>query len=172
MAVPELDKPAGQWCVHCVKAQGCAIHDERPQSCRDFDCLWRLDPALADDLRPDRTKVVLVMNGDGTSIVARCDPADPLAWRREPIYSTLKRWAAIGVRGGGQVVAAAGRHTWLITPTAAQPDLDLGDIDLDSPLVIKLERGQIVEVKMLPPRNRSDAVRPVGRSLTVPGSSR
>ena len=41
MAVPELHKPNRRACDH-VCDEGCAIHAERPQDCRDFHCLWLL----------------------------------------------------------------------------------------------------------------------------------
>lgn len=56
MAVTELKKPRGQACPH-ICAAGCAIYSERPDSCRRFDCLWRLGFARDDD-RPDRLGVI------------------------------------------------------------------------------------------------------------------
>ncbi|HRI10323.1 MAG TPA: hypothetical protein PKW35_21035 [Nannocystaceae bacterium] len=56
MAVTELQKPRGQACAH-ICAGGCAIYSERPDSCRRFDCLWRLGFARDDD-RPDRLGVI------------------------------------------------------------------------------------------------------------------
>ena len=56
MAVTELNKPRGQACKH-ICASGCAIYDERPDSCRRFDCLWRLGFARDED-RPDRFGVI------------------------------------------------------------------------------------------------------------------
>lgn len=56
MAVPELGKSRGQACAHLC-ASGCAIYEERPASCRRFDCLWRLGFARDDD-RPDRFGVI------------------------------------------------------------------------------------------------------------------
>jgi hypothetical protein len=62
MAVPELDKAAGQACEHARIAAGgcCSIYDERPGSCRQFLCHWAaggLEPDLG--LRPDRLGVML-----------------------------------------------------------------------------------------------------------------
>ena len=41
MAVYELDKPRGECCKH-VNGKGCGIYADRPQSCREFECLWLL----------------------------------------------------------------------------------------------------------------------------------
>ena len=53
MAVPELRKPNRVACEH-VYAQGCSIHERRPEDCRLFHCLW-LRGAIAGDerTRPD-----------------------------------------------------------------------------------------------------------------------
>ncbi len=50
---PELTKTSHVLCVHCREAEGCQIHAQRPQVCRDFDCGWRLLPALPEHWRPD-----------------------------------------------------------------------------------------------------------------------
>jgi hypothetical protein len=60
--VPVLDKPAGQWCRHSC-ARGCAIHAERPEICRQYDCYWRDHDDLPDACRPDRIGVVVTERG-------------------------------------------------------------------------------------------------------------
>ena len=124
--VPELQSPAGEWCRHVKRGGGCGAYETRPQVCRGFLCQWVLDPSIPHRFRPDLTKVVLSAAGDEArpSLVANCDPGNPLAWRREPIYGLLKhqarsRWGRL------VVVAKAGPRTWLVLP---DEDRDLGDI--------------------------------------------
>ena len=74
-------------------------------------------------IRPDQTKVVLYTDHDGSRLVARCDPANPSAWRREPMYGALKRFARATFGSGRMVMVAVDRHIWLISPNQ---DLDLG----------------------------------------------
>jgi hypothetical protein len=126
MAINELEKPAGAWCGHCAKGSGCAIYDARPTSCRTFSCAWLNHPELPHNLRPDLTRVVLAFDRQGTRLIAACDPAHPLAWKREPMFSHLKRWAAKTWADGGQVVAAAGPRLWVVTP---DEPIDLGEMD-------------------------------------------
>ena len=132
MAVRQLEKPEGAWCGHVAKGRGCAIYETRPSSCREFACGWLRQPALPDVLRPDRSKVVLHLEG-ARRLVARCDPGDPLAWRRDPMYAILKGWAARGWPGGSQVLAATGARYWAITPSRDQPDIELGLLAPDTP---------------------------------------
>ena len=70
--------------------------------------------------------MVLDQDAGATRLIARCDPANPRAWRREPMYSALKRHAADTWGTGRLVIAVAGRRTWVITP---RQDVDLGEVD-------------------------------------------
>jgi|SRR6185369_4431181 len=89
MRIDELDKPAGSWCEHCNPRQGCGIYEQRPQGCRDFECVWLQsqlrrhgEAALPAEARPDRSRVVLNVAGDSSRLVFHVDPAAPEAHRR------------------------------------------------------------------------------------------
>ncbi len=58
MAVHELEKSNWSGCPH-VCSGGCSIYEQRPGSCRTFDCLW-LQGLLSDrqEHRPDRLGLV------------------------------------------------------------------------------------------------------------------
>src|SRR3569833_40179 len=90
MAIDELAKPAGTWCPNCSVGSGCRVYGAHPPSCRAFTCQWLVQPGLPDSYRPDRVKVVLALQEPGPVLVAHCDPATPVAWKREPIYSLLR----------------------------------------------------------------------------------
>ncbi len=57
LVVEELEKPAFSKCVHSCEAMGCSAYYERPDSCRNFRCLW-LDGHLGDADRPDQLGVI------------------------------------------------------------------------------------------------------------------
>jgi len=81
IGVPETKKPALRWCEHCTEA-GCAIHQTRPQSCRNFECFWLMEPAFPRDLRPDLSGFVVAFNegafNEGhESVVVHVDPDRP-----------------------------------------------------------------------------------------------
>ena len=73
-----LNKPAGEWCRHCDKGEGCRIYDERPAGCRDFYCLWKVMPEFPEELRPDRCKVIWQMTEDARTAVAATEYAEAL----------------------------------------------------------------------------------------------
>ena len=125
LAVEELGKPMSQWCAHLKPGAGCGIYETRPHSCRTFECVWLMDPEMPHRFRPDQTKVVLDQDPEGLWLIARCDPANPGAWRRNPMYAALKSFATEHWGKGKLALAVAGRHTWVITP---KQDIDLGEI--------------------------------------------
>lgn len=74
MEVPEIEKRRGAWCLSCRPgtAAACTVYKTRPRSCSDFRCLW-LGGAFDDEHRPDKTNLVLVPYGDGSTVRAIFD---------------------------------------------------------------------------------------------------
>lgn len=126
--IEALKKPSGEWCPNCAIGRGCKIYGSHPKECQDFVCQWLKFEQMPDSFRPDRTKVVLAIEPPGEQLIARCDPASPMAWRKEPIYSFLKRYAqgAMGASPDLRVYAVAGDRLWLITPNE---DVDFGRVE-------------------------------------------
>lgn len=60
---PTLKKQSGVDCAHCDVGAGCRIYETRPQTCRDFFCGWRALPKLGDEWRPDRSGVMITLDG-------------------------------------------------------------------------------------------------------------
>lgn len=85
LAVDELAKPACSWCALAEPGKGCRTYDERPDSCRAFECLWLQTQSheigkFPGDLRPDRCRVILTTTEDGDTLVAHVDPSYPNAY--------------------------------------------------------------------------------------------
>lgn len=146
MGVAALEKPGGVWCSHRT-AGGCSVYADRPQACRAFECVWLMDPEMPRKFRPDLTKVVLDQDAEGRRLIARCDPANPRAWRREPMYSALKGYAADHWAAGKIVIAVAGRQAWLVAP---HQDLDLGEVGPDARLTVREGADGRVSVQVEP----------------------
>ena len=155
MSIDELDKPMGSWCVHRKGPSGCSIYGSHPHSCQVFACQWLLEPSMPHRFRPDQTKVVLTTDDDGPRLIANCDPSNALAWRREPIFTLLKRQAEATWASDATVIAKAGRRLWLITPTQ---ELDLGEVDERAPMSILKARDGSASVTVLPPIPAADDV--------------
>jgi hypothetical protein len=150
--IDALDKPADAWCPHCKVGAGCTVYASRPQECRDFACQWLDFEQLPDSFRPDRCKVVLSIEPPGAQLVARCDPANPLAWRNEPVYGFLKRYVRQAWGSSLHVYARAGPRLWLITP---KEDVDLGHVETGAPLSISEGADGRVRVTVQPPPGRA-----------------
>ncbi len=118
MGVPALNKLPGEWCVHCDPKVGCKIYDDRPESCRDFECLWlqaqsRKDNMLNEPaLRPDKCKGVIVTTTDSGGIVIKTDPDRPNAYLNGP----LKRF-----------VKSTPRLVWMVQPGGKGPGKALNE---------------------------------------------
>lgn len=57
LLVPELNKAAGEPCVH-LTPKGCSIYEDRPQSCRDLSCAYHMVDNANVAMRPDNSGVV------------------------------------------------------------------------------------------------------------------
>jgi len=121
IAVRELKKEPGVWCVHA--RPGCRIYGkpERPAGCGVFTCAWlERDPAttsgklaLPDHLRPDRCHVVLTGLVGADGIAAHVDPSYPLAWREGDIGRLLQDAVGDGVKV--LVIVGPRRHAFNAT---------------------------------------------------------
>ena len=60
VAVTELAKAAGQWCVHCRPGRGCGIHPTRPFVCRGAYCEWMICKGLGPEWKPEKAMAVIL----------------------------------------------------------------------------------------------------------------
>ena len=114
MAINELSKPKNILCVNCSIGVGCKIYDDRPPSCRVFRCLWLQTQTLGANalplqMRPDKSKVVLVASPDEKTVIAKVHPNYPAAWK----------WKGIGLLLGQlsekiRVLVDDGKTHWLL----------------------------------------------------------
>lgn len=116
LAVPELDKPNGVPCEHLTTA-GCGIYEDRPESCRQFECGWLT--GMGDlSVRPDRIGAVLhVEDGglgpDGLALMVYTKIGDE-SYKRSRYLSRLAERAV--ERGRGVVVVAGDKRIFHSRP--------------------------------------------------------
>jgi hypothetical protein len=110
LEIEEMAKPAGLLCKNCISGAGCAIYEDRPQVCRDFECLWKGDRRMSAPMRPDRVGTILMEDPDSDEYRAVCDPTRPLAWRTPAVFQHLVQMA----KAGRIVVAKAGLKAWRV----------------------------------------------------------
>jgi hypothetical protein len=128
LAIDELGKAAGDWCVHVVRGKGCSVYESRPDSCRAFRCYW-LDQAMLDEAwRPDRSGLILRDVGSGVLLV-EVEPSKPDAWRRPPFLDQLRRWSQMALANGGMVVVKLRGSATVLLPDADLPIGRVADSD-------------------------------------------
>jgi hypothetical protein len=133
LGIAEIEKPVNTWCPHCARGAGCKIYEERPKACRAFACRWLLDPGMAKEWRPDRSKLVVIADEDPDQMLVLVDPGTPDAWRREPYHSLLRKRAAQALRAGGSVIVVVnGKATLLL----ANGEQFLGAVDSGDKVVV------------------------------------
>ncbi len=150
MAIDELQKPPGRWCVHRKPGAGCAIYGSHPSSCQSFSCQWLLSEDLPHRLRPDYAKVVLTADevAGQRRLIANCDAANPFAWKRQPIYGWLKAQAIAYWGRGTIVMAKAADRLWLI---GKSEDRDLGSTDPRCSMSVGFDDSGLFVVAISPP---------------------
>ena len=133
MGVTELEKPIGVWREHCETGIGRRIYQSRPPSCVKFHCAFLTLEILDEAWRPSKCKIVVAAELGGKRLAAYVDASRPDAWRAEPYYGQLKRWARQAVGRRDQVVVYIGRRAIVILP---DKDVDLGIIGEDELIVV------------------------------------
>jgi Fe-S-cluster containining protein len=133
LPVQELNKPAGQWCVHAMPGSGCGIHAARPHACRRFFCSWRLDPNFGPEWKPDVSRFVLSADPVQQALMVMVDPGMPLAWKREPYYARLKQLSEISFRQDEKVLVKFRGNITVILPDR---DVPLGMIAPGQEIVV------------------------------------
>jgi len=56
--IPETDSKPGEYCKHCYPGFACRIYNERPESCKIFECAWKQMENAGEELRPDKCGVL------------------------------------------------------------------------------------------------------------------
>jgi uncharacterized protein len=100
--IDHFDKPADEWCRHCIAGYGCTIYADRPSVCRDFLCLWRTEGDLGPEWEPSRSHVMIYRQGSQITVLA--DPDQPDHWRHPPYMPQFRQWASKAALAGGYVI--------------------------------------------------------------------
>ena len=75
---------------------GCAIYDDRPESCLTYQCVWLQDQVMPDDLRPDRCGVMFEIPHGMNTIAGLVDPDRPNAWKAKRVRQLIGKFQEAG----------------------------------------------------------------------------
>lgn len=126
--IEALSKPANSWCVHCVSQDfaggrtggGCRIYADRPQLCRDFLCLWRIDASLGAEWDPLVSHMMIYRQGPQMTVLV--DPDHAEIWRQAPYLPQLEDWARDHEESGGYIIVFAGEAVFKVDPSPPARD--------------------------------------------------
>ena len=96
MRVDEVETPRGRWCKYAKPGKGCGIYENRPTACREYECLWLQAKKrgggyeMPDDLKPNRSHVVIDFSTDGKLPLLHVDPDYPHAIDSIPVRAFIK----------------------------------------------------------------------------------
>lgn len=93
-----LNKPQGHRCKNAQPDNRCGIYPDRPQTCRIFNCGWRILKWVKPGLRPDQSGVLIQLHGQ----VSARDGSTSLG-----IVVTLLNEASLEAEGLAETIAAA-----------------------------------------------------------------
>jgi hypothetical protein len=115
LSVEELDKAPLTWCAMCDPKAGCKTYEHRPTECRNFYCGYLLDTSLDERWKPSSCKMVVSFEEHANATVIYADAAYPGAWRRDPFYAQIRRWALEAAHKGGQLVVWQGDNKIVVS---------------------------------------------------------
>jgi hypothetical protein len=136
LGIVALDKRRLEWCRHCAPGTGCEIYPSRPDECRVFHCGYLRDAQIAEHWNPRHSKMVVAYES-ASRLAIHVDPGRPDAWRREPYFSEIKRWARVAAAQRGQVVVWQGRDVIVVLPDREK---NLGPLRADQLIVTTQKR--------------------------------
>jgi hypothetical protein len=117
--------------------------------CRNFHCAYLQIPEIGEHWHPKRSQMLLAWTP--RRITVHVDTAWPGAWRAEPYYSELRRWAALGSQNLRQIIVYVGRQCTVMLPDR---NVDLGLLDGDEHIIsrqLQTPLGVLTEVLALKP---------------------
>ena len=144
LGIPELAKPRGVVCTHCDWGKGCTVYAQRPAACRDFDCSYLLSPALGEEWKPTTARLVLGYMAREDIILVFTDPEHPGAWRQEPYYARIKKWA--GMTETGYVLIWEAARTLALL---GSDEFDLGEMRDDQVIVREQRPDGTVTIRVV-----------------------
>jgi hypothetical protein len=95
MRVDEVETPRGRWCKHAKPGHGCGIYADRPTPCREYECLWLQAKKqgggyeMPEDLKPNRSRVVIDFTTDGKHPLLHVDADFPHAIDSLPVRAFI-----------------------------------------------------------------------------------
>ena len=106
---------------------------------------------IGPEWKPERSKIVLSIDPATRYMFAQVDPGQPAAWKREPYYGQLRRWAAASLAQRRHVVVFVNHYATVVLPDR---DVPLGVFEPGDRLVARertAPHGVVLDVEKVRP---------------------
>lgn len=145
--IQETASPHGEWCRECDIGVGCRVYEERPAECRHFNCGYLAWSRAGEHWYPAHSKMIIVLDNDGSRLTIHVDAERPNGWRAQPFYGDIKEWARLATLEKKQVNVCVEGRIIVILP---DEDVDLGPVASDERVVtgVVMENGRRRNVAM------------------------
>ena len=135
IGVAPLKKPRYQWCSHCTST-GCGIYADRPEDCKDFECIWLATQVtkspLPKELKPSICGAIIGGTVDGKQMVVHLN--DGTDWRKGTLGQFIKFTSAhtdVIIRHRYHILVIAGnRIVGEDTDLAVTPENHIGHYEV------------------------------------------
>ena len=98
--VSEIKKPEGITCSHCSIEDGCTIYETRPESCKEFHCLWQLGliQDKRNELRPDKLGIICLAKEEieGYSPIIQLNSLKQENFKKKIVKRLIENWLNAG----------------------------------------------------------------------------
>lgn len=109
--IAELHKPINELCKHCKPEIGCSIYEDRPESCKKFECMW-LAENWVHELRPDLSHVMFETIPGSNTYVGLIDPKYKSTWLTDTLDNKMQDIKS----NGNPVVIRTGKNVNILVP--------------------------------------------------------
>lgn len=147
LGITELKKPPWTPCPHIREHEcgSCLIYAVRPQTCKWFECGWKVNEAFGDYWKPLVSGMV-VAEQDGDKIQIWVDPSNRNRWMEEPYRSEIANLVVNGI----------GRYT--VEIRLSEPEETIAIVGG------KRSAGDLMFLQKLPDHQSQDVARNIKRS--------
>ena len=121
--IPQLNKPVYKLCEYCDEDAGCNQYDARPEACKKYLCVWRIEE-LSESLRPDKCHVMFERLPGNSTYVGLVQPGYEKRW----LTQEVQKFTNDKLKKGSAVIVNAVGRKFIKCPDGIKPQKVINDL--------------------------------------------